>query len=71
MKEDFDFRELRTVEEIAAINPNACPESRLRWWIERAHLNGFAACLVRVGRTVLIHEPRFNRWLRDHLGSAA
>jgi len=68
---DFDFRDLRTVEEISAANPKACSESRIRWWIEQADRNGFRQCIVRVGRVVLIHEPRFNRWLRDHLGVAA
>ena len=71
MGEPFDFRDLRTVEQIAEANPYACPPARVRWWIEQADLNGFHACLVRVGRTVLIHEPRFNRWLADHIGRAA
>jgi len=69
--EDFDFRDLRTVEQIAHENQAACPGARLRWWIERADSNGFRQCLVRVGRTVQIHEPRFNRWLLDHLGLGA
>lgn len=71
MAADFDFRDLRTVEQIVQANPEAIPEKRLRWWIERAEVNGFSGCLVRVGKTLMIHEPRFNRWLRDHLGRAA
>lgn len=71
-KSDIDFRELRTVEEIAAANPSAFPNDRLRYLIEHANQNGLAGCIVRLGsRSILIHEPRFNRWLSDRLGQGA
>ena len=67
-----NFRELRTVEEIAAANPVAFPNDRLRYLIERAEENGLKRCIVRLGkRSLLIHEPRFNEWLTDRLGISA
>lgn len=67
---DLDFRDLRTVKQIAEGNP-AMKASTLRWWIDQADMNGFKGCIVRVGKSVYIHEPRFNRWLLDHLGRSA
>ena len=66
---DFDFRDLRTPRQIGEANPAVRPS--IRWWIDQAEANGFVACIVRVGRKILIHEPRFNRWLADHLGRSA
>lgn len=41
-------------------------EGGLRWVLfNRAH-NGFARCVVRVGRRLLIDEAEFVGWLRDH-----
>lgn len=66
---DFDFRDLRTVEALGQENPAVKPS--LRWWLEQRDRNGFAACTVQVGKKIFIHEPRFNRWLSDHLGKSA
>ena len=66
---ELDFRDLRTPRQIGDANPAIKPS--IRWWLERSGENGFASCVVRVGRKILIHEPRFNRWLADHLGKAA
>lgn len=64
---DLDFRDLRTVRQISDANP-AISAGTLRWWIDQAERNGLRWCVVRIGRTVYVHEPRFNRWLTDHLG---
>jgi hypothetical protein len=66
---EIDFRDLRTPKEIGDANPAI--RRSVRWWIERAEVNGFHTCILRVGRKLLIHEPRFNRWLADHLGRSA
>lgn len=57
-----DFRNLRTVDQIAESNPTFSPAS-LRWLIFNAQSNGFDAALVRVGRRVLIDEVALNGWL--------
>ena len=66
---DFDFRDLRSVDQIGKENPAI--KASLRWWLEQRDVNGFASCTVAVGRKIFIHEPRFNRWLQDHLGRSA
>lgn len=68
-RSEINYRDLRTVKQIGQENPALRPS--LRWWIEQAERNGFGACIVKVNRKILIHEPRFNRWLADHLGQSA
>ena len=61
-----------TVRSLASKYQNAgFTESGLRWVLfNRAH-NGFARCVVRVGRRLLIDEVEFVRWLRDHREASA
>lgn len=56
------FDKLRSVRQIAERNP-AFSEASLRWLIFRAGQNGLDRALVRIGRRVLIDEPRFNDWI--------
>ena len=42
------------------------PHGGLRWLIFNAKDNGFAKCVVRVGRRVLIDEREFEKWLDAH-----
>ena len=41
-------------------------EGGLRWLIFNAKENGFAKCVVRIGRRVLIDEKAFFRWAESH-----
>jgi hypothetical protein len=47
------------------------PIGGLRHLIFHADKTGFAHCLVRVGRRVLIHEDRFFEWTERQNGKAA
>ena len=40
--------------------------SGLRWLIFRASERGFERVIRRVGRSILLNEAEFFRWLRDH-----
>ena len=42
------------------------PHGGLRWLIFNSQENGFAKCVVRVGRRVLIDEREFVKWLEAH-----
>lgn len=42
------------------------PEGGLRWLVFNAQENGFAKCIVRIGRRVLIDEQAFANWAEDH-----
>jgi hypothetical protein len=41
-------------------------EGGLRWLIFNAKQNGFARCVVRIGRRVLIDEKAFVKWTEAH-----
>ena len=65
-----DFTQLRTVKQVAQLNP-AFSESSLRWLIFRSDFYGFAPCVVRVRRRVLIDVDQFNKWIDTHRSSSA
>ena len=58
-------QDLRTVKQLAEeLKPTgAFTEASIRWLIFNRTQNGFDACLVRVGRKVLIDRTRFGQWL--------
>jgi hypothetical protein len=54
-----------TIKQTAARHP-AFTEGSLRWAIFNRRLNGFDDCLIRIGRRLLIDEPRFIDWVAQH-----
>jgi hypothetical protein len=42
----------------------------MRWWLFQRERNGLNQAVVRIGRLIRIHEPRFVRWLEEHIESA-
>lgn len=58
----FDYKNLRTVQQIAAEAPFVTV-GQLRWWIFHARTNGFASAVVKVGGRVYIDLVAFNNWL--------
>jgi hypothetical protein len=61
---------LNTVRQHAEKNP-AFSQSSLRNLIFNAKANGFDACLVRVGRKILIDEAAFFQWIDSQNGKRA
>jgi len=61
-KDMVDYRDLRTVKQIADEAPGITA-SKLRWWIFHAETSGIAPALVRIGGRVYIDRAEFNRWL--------
>lgn len=59
-----NYRNLRTVKQIADANP-AFTEASLRWMIYRSEETGLDEVLVRVGRRVLFGMDKFNEWLEQ------
>jgi len=53
---------MMTVAQMAEMNP-AFSEATLRWWIFNADINGFAACIIKVGGRVYIDREAFEYWL--------
>ncbi len=59
--------EYLTVRQLSQKHP-AFPEGGLRWFIFNEHQNGFAKCVRRVGRKVLISEVDFLEWIDSQNG---
>lgn len=59
-----DYRNLRTVKQIAAQNP-AITEDKLRWWIFNADSNGIDQAIVKVSGRLFIDVEALNRWLNE------
>lgn len=60
------LQKLKTVRQVCEECPHLFTEGSLRWLIFRAAQNGFDACLVRVGRRVLIDTDRLREWLEGN-----
>lgn len=58
-----DFKQLRTVEQLAAESGGAFSQAGLRWKIFNASENGLDRAIVRLGRRVFIDVDEFNRWI--------
>lgn len=63
-----DFRQLRTVKQVATESGGTFAEGALRWAIFNAKQNGLDEAIVRVGRRVLIDVPKFNEWITKTSG---
>lgn len=57
------LKHLRSVRQLCEQYPNLFTEGRLRWLIFNADQNGFGACVVRMGRRVLIDTEALTAWL--------
>ncbi|MCV6576746.1 MAG: helix-turn-helix domain-containing protein [Cohaesibacter sp.] len=58
----MEMNNMMTVAQIAELNP-AFSEAILRWWIFNADINGFAACIIKIGGRVYIDRKAFEHWL--------
>ena len=65
-----ELEHLKTVRQLTAEYPHLFTEGSLRWWIHRAENNGFAECIVRIGRRLYIDQRRLQQWLAEHRGSS-
>ena len=57
-----DFRELRTVKQLADEAP-FLTQGKLRWWIFHAEKNGLKCAMIKVDGRVYIDRNAFNKWL--------
>ena len=59
---------LRTVKQLCNDYPGLFTEGSLRWLIFNAEHNGFAACIIRMGRRIFIDLVALRQWLAKHRG---
>ena len=60
---------LRSVKQICAEYPNLFTKGGLRWLIFNADINGFDACIFRIGKRVYIDLDALQEWLAEHRGA--
>ena len=58
--------DLRSVRQLCEEYPQLFTEGSLRWLIFNAERNGFARCVIRTGRKVLIDQTQLRIWLAKH-----
>lgn len=56
-------KRLAPVKKIPLIYPGAFSQSSIRWLIFNERHNGFAACVRRIGKKVLIDLDAFEAWI--------
>lgn len=59
----MDFKQLRTVKQLAAESGGVFTQGALRWMLFNSERNGLESAVVRVGRRVLVDADAFGRWL--------
>lgn len=61
--------DLKTVKQLCQEYPHLFTEGSLRWLIFNGETNGFAACIIRAGRRVLIDVQGLRQWMAQRRGS--
>jgi hypothetical protein len=64
-----DTKRLATVKTIPQLYPGVFSESSIRWLIFNERENGFAQCVRRLGKKVLIDLDRFETWIDQQQGA--
>lgn len=62
--------DLYTVEQLAAKYPNLVTVPALRWQLRHRDTNGLAPACVRLGKKLLLNQPRYEAWLASRAGAA-
>jgi len=60
-----DFKNLRTIKQLAAEAAPIFTEGKLRWWVYNADKNGLIVAIVRVGGRIYLDKEAFNSWLES------
>lgn len=66
----ISLEDLFTVEDLAAAHPNILTVAALRWQLRFRAQNGLESACVRVGKKLLVHRPRYERWLATRATAA-
>lgn len=65
-----DAKRLATVKTIPQLYPGVFTESSIRWLIFHEKENGFARCVRRLGKKVLIDLDRFESYIDEQCWGA-
>lgn len=65
------LEDLKTVKQLCQEYPHLFTEGSLRWLIFNGETNGFAACIIRAGRRLLIDVRALRHWMAQHRGSTS
>ena len=64
------FKRFSSVKETAKTYSDAFSEASIRWLIFNEKNNGFACCVKRIGRKVLIDLDQFEAWISNQGGAS-
>ena len=67
----MSLENLRTVEQLAEKYPALVSVPALRWQLRHRDSNGLAPACVRLGKKLLIDQPRYEAWLTGRAGVRA
>lgn len=59
---------LRTIDQLAERYPQLVTVPALRWQLRHREENGLAPACVRLGKKLLIDQPRYEAWLATRAG---
>jgi hypothetical protein len=63
--------DLHTVDGLVQLRPQFLSVPTLRWQLRSRDKNGLSACVVIVGKKLLISKSRYEQWLGNQAGRAA
>ena len=59
----LNYRNLKTVKQLAAETGPVMTVGKLRWWVFHAGRNGLSHAIVKIGGRLYIDVDQFNVWL--------
>lgn len=60
-----DYKNLRTIRQLAEEAPGIFTQSKLRWWVYNAEENGLKVALVRIGGRIYLDIEALAQWLES------
>ncbi len=66
--ESFSLDALRTIPQMVQAHPDKLSEQTIRWQLRHRQENGLASACIKIGKKILIHQPRYEKWLAGRAG---
>ena len=60
-----DLSEFDTVDELVERHPDKFTRNQLMWILRNREENGLSDAVVKLGKRIYVHRPRFTRWFAN------